>query len=231
MTHLGVVTIGQSPRREMAEELREQLGAAVSIVQSGALDAVSNEDLATLRPRTAETTLTTVLRCGHAVQVDRDLLVPLVEAAISQVETAGAEVTLFVCTGSFVPLAHLAPLLHAEQLLLSGVAGLASGVSRVGIVAPLPEQEGEVASQWRGVLSAEVRVASADPYSAEALSEVTLAAHRLAGQGVGLLVLDCMGYGEAARKAAATAGIPVVLARAVVARLTAEFVAGLPRTG
>jgi protein AroM len=231
VTNVGVVTIGQSPRRQLADELQALLPTDALIVQSGALDEVSDEDLAVLRPRSAAATLTTVLRGGRAVQVDRDGLVALVEAAISRVESAGAEVTVFVCTGSFPPLAHHAPLLHAEQLLFSGVAGLSADVSRVGIVVPLPDQEREVVANWRRVLSAEVYVSSADPYSAAALPAVTSAARGLAEQGAGLLVLDCMGYGAAARKAAATSGIPIVLARSVVARLAAEFVAGLSRTG
>lgn len=226
---LGLVTIGQSPRGDLGDEFESLLPSGVDLVQSGALDPVSPRDLAELAPMSDASCLTTMLRDGRDVQVDRDLLVPLLEGAIAKVEAAPCDVVLLLCTGSFPRLSHHVPLLDAEFLLHMGVAALASTVSKVGIVAPLPEQCDEVATQWRRVLNAEVLVESADPYSADASLIVRAASKMLAERGAELVVLDCMGYGESTRGAAAQAGVPVVLARSVVGRLTAEFVSALPR--
>lgn len=229
MVVLGLVTIGQSPRDDLADEIRSLLPAGVDVVQSGALDPLSHGDLAELRPRSGASCLTTTLSDGRDVHVDRDLLVPLVERAIATVEGASCDVTLLLCTGSFPPLSHRVSLLHAEPLLTMGVAAIAATVGKVGIVAPLPEQQDEVALRWREVLKAEVFVESADPYSADVSSLVRAASKMLAERGAELVVLDCMGYRESARSAAAEAGVPVVLASALVGRLAAEFLSGLPK--
>lgn len=229
MTTLGLVTIGQSPRQELADEVAAVLPRHVKIVQAGALDGLTGEQLDRLQPEDDGTELTTVLKDGREVRVDMQLLVPLVEAAISTVEQAGAAVTLFACTGSFPVLAHRAPLLHAERLLSNGVAALASHMSTVGVVAPLVEQVGAVRVHWRDVLGERVWADSANPYVANPLPGIASVAKRLANHGAELLVLDCMGFGEAARAAAATSGVPVVLARTLVGRFAAELVCGLAR--
>lgn len=87
---------------------------------------------------------------------------------------------------------------------------------------PLASQVASEAHKWRALQHAPL-CAVASPYAdgSESLAE---AARELKRQGADLLVLDCMGFVERHRTAAAAAsGLPVMLSNAVIARLTAEL--------
>jgi len=225
MSMLGVVTIGQSPRVDMMPELLPRLGIPASeVVERGALDGMSADEIAALAPHPdSHEVLTTRLADGSSVVLDHDAAIGAVQRAIDTVEPT-VDATLVVCTGTFPPMRHNKPLLFAEPLLLGGVAALGAG-ERVGVVCPLPEQEEMSRAKWRPV-AGEITVASATPYAADPVPAIAAAAARLASAGATRIVLDCMGYTEAMRAAAReSAGVPVLLARSVVARLAGEVAA------
>jgi len=223
MPALGVVTIGQSPRPDLAGELAEYLPAGTSVLERGALDDLTSSAIAALAPGTDEDTLTSRLRNGESVVLDRQRLVPRLEEAISVLEQEGTDVNLLVCTGTFPPLRHRRPLLDAEHLLVSGVSAVAHSAGPLGVVVPLPAQQDVLSMRWQKALGASVLVGNADPY-ADAADAVPAAVGRLASQGARMALLDCMGYAEASRRAAAArAGIPVLLARSLVGRLAGEI--------
>ncbi|MDR0342122.1 MAG: AroM family protein [Nocardiopsaceae bacterium] len=223
MPALGVVTIGQSPRADLAGELAAYLPTGTSVLERGALDNLTSSAIAALAPGADEDTLTSRLRNGESVVLDRQRLVPRLEAAISVLEQEGTDVNLLVCTGTFPPLRHRRPLLDAEHLLVSGVSAVAHSGGPLGVVVPLPAQQDVLSMRWQRALGASVLVGNADPY-ADAADAIPAAVGRLASQGARMALLDCMGYAEASRKAAAArTGIPVLLARSVVGRLAGEI--------
>ena len=226
MPALGVVTIGQSPRSDLTGELAACLPAGTSLLERGALDGLSPAQIAALAPGTDADTLTSRLRDGTSVVLDRQRLVPRLEAAIAALEQRGAAVSLLVCTGSFPPLRHERPLLDAEHLLVGGVGAAVRPGGPLGVVVPLPAQRDVLSLRWQQVLGAPVLVDSADPYAAGAADAIPAAVARLARRGARIVLLDCMGYTEAGRAAAAgRTGLPVLLARSVVGRLAGEFLA------
>lgn len=222
---LGVVTIGQSPRVDMVPEMLPLLGLpADAVVERGALDGLSAAGIAALAPRTrGGHVLTTRLADGSSVVLDHDAAADRVQGAILDVEST-VDATLVVCTGEFLPLEHAKPLLFAERLLLGGTATLCEH-EPVGIVCPLPAQVRMSHDKWRPVVGPVV-VSAATPYAEGAEESVAAAAKQLTSVGARRIVLDCMGYTAAMRRAAADAcGVPVLLARGVVARLAGELVA------
>jgi protein AroM len=224
MAALGVVTIGQSPRADLTGELAAYLPPGTSLLERGALDGLAAPVIAALAPDADEDTLTSRLRGGDSVVLDRRRLVPRLEEAIGQLEADGAGVTLLVCTGTFPPLRHRRPLLDAERLLVSAVSGLVHGDGPAGVVVPLPAQHDVLSARWQRALGAPVLVDDADPYARDAAELASAAVTRLAGQGARIVLLDCMGYTEAVRAAAAArAGLPVLLARSIVGRLAGEL--------
>ena len=224
MPSLGVVTIGQSPRADLTGELAAYLPAGTSLLERGALDGLGSSAIAALAPDADEDTLTSRLRDGEPVVLDRKRLVPRLEEAIAVLEQQGAGVNLLVCTGTFPPLHHRRPLLDAERLLVSGVGAVGHGSGPLGVVVPLPAQQDVLAGRWERALGEPVLVDNADPYADGAAGAIPAAAGRLARQGARIALLDCMGYTEAAREAAAAqTGIPVLLARSVVGRLAGEL--------
>jgi protein AroM len=224
MPSLGVVTIGQSPRTDLTGELAAYLPAGTSLLERGALDDLSSSAIAALAPDADEDTLTSRLRDGEPVVLDRRRLVPRLEEAISALEREGTEVNLLVCTGTFPPLRHKRPLLDAERLLVSGAGAVVHRSGPLGVVVPLPAQQDVLSKRWRRALGAPVLIDNADPYADDAADAIPAAVGRLACRGARMALLDCMGYAEASRKAAAArAGIPVLLARSVVGRLAGEL--------
>lgn len=215
---LGVVTIGQSPRTDMVPEMARWLGEA-KIVERGALDGLSPAEISALRPVTSDYTLVTRLRDGTSAVVAKRHIVPRIQQAIDDLERTGVDATVLVCTGTFPPFSHHRPLLFAERLLVEGVRAVAGG-SRLGVICPLSAQEGLTREKWEPV-AGEVYVASASPYDNPGALEA--AARVLKDAGVDYVVLDCMGYTQAMKeKVRLATGVPVLLARSIVARLVAE---------
>jgi protein AroM len=230
MPSLGVVTIGQSPRDDLTGELAAYLPAGTRLLERGALDDLTSPAITALAPDAEQDTLTSRLRDGESVMLDRRRLVPLLEQAVSALERRGATANLLVCTGTFPPLRHLRPLLDAEHLLVSGVCAIVHGSGPLGVVVPLAAQQEVLSERWQRALGAPVLVDAADPYAENAAEAIPAAACRLAGQGARIVLLDCMGYTEFARDAtAARAGIPVLLARSVVGRLAGELLRATAR--
>lgn len=230
---LGLVTIGQAPRADLADDLPRLLGG-VRPVQHGALDddRFDGPDAERTRervgPAPGEAPLISRLRDGRSVVLGHDALLPRIKNAVARCEADGAGATLLLCTGNFPapedasrPVSR--PLLYAEPLFQQGVRAMV-GDEPVGVVCPLPEQADDVRERWSRLLPGAVRVAPADPYAEDAPARTAAAARELATAGCRRLVLDCIGYTEATRGAAvdAAGGVPVLLARAVALRLAAE---------
>ncbi|MBZ4020651.1 AroM family protein [Streptomyces purpurogeneiscleroticus] len=222
---LGLVTIGQAPRTDLSDDLRAFLGG-LRTVQHGALDeddftgAAAERTRAELAPADGEAPLVSRLRDGSSVVLGHEALAPRMRAAVARCERDGATATLLLCTGNFPPVPATRPLLHAEPLVQHGVRAMA-GTDPVGIVCPLPAQRADVRRRWSRLLPGHVLAEAADPYAPDAAEQVAGAARRLTGAGARRLVLDCIGYTEAHRAAAACA-VPVLLARALAVRLAAE---------
>ena len=229
---LGLVTIGQAPRTDLRPDA-EPLLPGVRLVEHGALDDDRFDGDAEagtrrlLAPEPGEAPLVSRLRDGGSVLLGHAALIPRMAEAVARAERDGAAATLVLCTGRFPAVASTRPLLFAEPLVQRAVAALV-GTDPVGIICPHPDQAEDVARRWSDVLPGAVRAAGANPYAARerALAEVAEAARALAADGGSWLVLDCIGYTEEMRRAAARAAArPVLLARAVAVRMAGEAVA------
>jgi protein AroM len=223
---LGVLTIGQSPRVDLVPEMLAHLHG-IEVVERGALDGMTAGQIADLAPAEAtEQVLTTRLADGTPVVLDHDVIPDLIQRAVDDLEEKGVDAIVVVCTGRFPPLRHRRPLLTADILFRRGArASLDPTVTTLGVLSPLEEQRGDSTAKWSD-LAARVVTAAATPYQPQAARSVADAARALRAAGADAIVLDCIGYTEAMRLAAhEAAGVPVLLARALVARLAAEAVA------
>lgn len=233
---LGLVTIGQAPRTDLAGDLAPFLGG-VRPCEHGALDEdvfdgpEGERTRAALAPAPGEAPLISRLRDGGSVVLGHDALAPRLRDAVARCAADGAAATLLLCTGNFPPVPDGAgpsaagrphPVLYAEPLVQHGVRALV-GDAPVGIVCPLPEQAADVARRWSLLLPGKLHVEPANPYAADAHEQTAAAARKLVEAGSRRLVLDCIGYTESMRRAAARAADhPVLLARALAVRLAAE---------
>lgn len=222
---LGVVTIGQTPRADLTPELRAWL-PGVRIVERGALDGVTPEQIAEWAPAEGDEVLTTRLRDGGSAIVGHHHIAPGVRAAVADLEEAGVDAVYLACTGEFGELEHRGPVLRPEFMIGHAVAAIAAGLTTVGVLVPLEEQRRHPDTKY-APLDAEVVVAVATPYagSPEAVAEgLRSAAAEFKAAGAQLIVADCIGYTQAMREVLVSElNVPVVLARSVVARLAAEL--------
>ncbi|MEW2544270.1 AroM family protein [Streptomyces sp. NPDC047002] len=229
---LGLVTIGQAPRDDLRPDA-EPLLPGVRLIEHGALDeedfsgAAEAGTRSALAPEPGEAPLVSRLRDGRSVVLGHGAVVPRIERAVARAERDGAAATLVLCTGHFPSVRSARPLLYAEPLVQHAVAALV-GEDPVGLVCPRDDQAGDVGERWARLLPGRVTAAGANPYAPrdEAVGLVAAAAGELVGAGARWLVLDCIGYTEEMRRAAArAAGRPVLLARSLAVRAAGEAVA------
>jgi len=221
---LGTLTIGQAPRADITPILLAALPADVECVQLGVLDGLSCDDIAKrYRPRDGQPMLVSRLLDGSAVTLDKAAVRQALDDKLAELHARNCDVALILCTGKFHELASPGPiwLIEPERIVPPAVAAVA-GDRQVGIVVPLPQQAASEADKF-AALARTPCYASASPYRDD-LHELKQAAIRLRERGAHVLLLDCMGYTEAHRRAAARAsGLPVILSNALVAKLTAEL--------
>ena len=219
---IGAVTIGQSPRTDVMPAFTAVAGGALDVVQAGALDGLSLEDITRhVTPDPGEQYhLVTRLTDGTEVILSRTKVQPLLQEAIGRVVAAGAVAVVILCTGEFAGLSAPVPLLSPE-VLLSGVVEAVAAGKHLGVVIPLPEQVPQARRRWARTAD-KVTVVAASPYGK--MDDIRRAARKLAEVGADLVVLDCIGFGPQMKDAVgATVHRPVFLPQTLVARVAAEM--------
>ena len=217
---LGTITIGQAPRPDITPIIDAHVPAGVAQKHVGVLDGMTAEQIAArYAPRPRERRFITRLLDGSAVELDAAAAETGVQQKLHALEDAGCTVILVLCTGVFRGLrTRRAWLIEPDRLLPGLVAGLA-GSRRVGVVMPLSAPIDGERRKW-STLQIPPTFAVASPY-APADHQVATAARDLLRAGANLLVLDCFGFTEDHRRAAAEAStLPVLLSCDLMARVT-----------
>lgn len=223
---IGVLTIGQSPRADrLGEDVRTVLGPATRVIERGALDGMSDEEIARIAPRDAtEYRLITLLRSGRSVEIGKPAILRRLQEQIRDLEdNHDVDATLLMCTGAFPPFGHSKPLLLPQEALYGAVIGLAGG-GRIGALIPLESQREQSLRKWRERGIPDAQVFPASPYGDDPGAAIEDASRAAREAGVAVLFMDCFGYDLAMKSAARRSfGGPVVLARTLAARLIAEL--------
>jgi len=217
---VGAITIGQTPRDDIARELEKVLGADVRIVQAGALDGLSRAEIDALAPEADDAdALITHLRDGGNVLVAKRRIVPRLQACLDRLAD---EVDAFaiLCAGVFPPFSSARPVLVPERCLAAMVDAVFDG-RRLGVIVPIKEQQASSAERWSRV-DPGVVVTVASPY--EELAHLAAAAEELRRGGVSLVVMECQGFTAAMKTVVCdVTGAPALLPTTVLARFLAEL--------
>lgn len=250
---IGYLTIGQSPRPDIVDEMRQLLAEAAGnftgtnerrrvsslrILEAGALDDLTRDEIAHLKPASGEDSLLTRLADGSSAVVGKSKLIPRLNSRIARLESLGTGLVALLCTEEFQGLrSHRSRLLlpcdqmvHTVTTCLSrcnlqggDAPGPDASVSKLGVLAPLDEQRASMRRRWEKITGFHVVVDIAEPYSDWTHSDATpgaldTAARRFAEDDVALIVLDCFGYARSVEKRmAAITGKPVVGPRSLLA--------------
>lgn len=215
---LGIVTIGQTPRPDLAATFAAAAPQATVCV-AGALDGLGAADVAALAVP-GPYPLLVRLADGTTTEVPRDTLVPRVAAAADALAAAGATLVVVACAGAFPAFPCAVPLLVPGRVVPATVRAMAAG-GRIGVVTPNAAQAPFAEAKWRAD-GFDVVVTHAAPARAD---ELAAAAAGLRAADVSLVVLDCMGHDEASRAAfAAASGRPTVAVQPLIASLAGALV-------
>ena len=209
-----VVTIGQSPREDIQTELRQILGERPIEVR-GALDGLSNDEVAELAPRRASDTFHTRLSDGTEVMISKEAVTGRLTEILEQ---SDSRPVLVACTGQFEGLPNYPNALFPSAILGRIVEAVAPARSTLGVLVPLAEQVESLTQQWQRP-DREVVVAAVKPGE-----DPGQAATTLSDAGVDLVVLDCFGY-EAAllNSVREITGVPVLSAVRCTAHVASEM--------
>ena len=222
MTRIGLITVGQAPRNDVVPDMAAILGSDVDIIEAGALDGLSADEIARLAPEEDDEILVTRLVDSSSVFVGKSKMIPLVEARIAALETKGVALNALLCTGEFPRLAAKRPLLEPQQLLL-GLLRAMTFPGRLGVLTPSERHVPQTIERWRRS-GFDAVVAPLSPYQEEDPAAVRGAAEALRAGGAGLVVMDCIGFRRKTRdEVAALVGAPTLVANLLVARVAAEL--------
>jgi protein AroM len=222
---LGIITIGQAPRDDIAALFAEHAPAGTRVVLRGVLDGLSDAEVDKLTPENGADTLYTRLKGdgkggGRDVKISKKAVIARSPETIAKLRADGCDAIVYACTGDFPLMTGDEGVLFPSRIL----SGLANGLlprGRLGLLIPLAEQAEKLSSKWArpGLeIVAEALAPSADASAAAA------AARRLAAKRPDLVAMDCMSYTPATKEQVKPAlGVPALLAITATGRVLREL--------
>lgn len=219
MKTVAAITIGQTPRDDVAGELENVLGPDVRVVQAGALDGLSRAQIDTLTPATEADALITRLRDGADVIVGKSRIVPRLQACLDRL-AGDTEAATILCAGVFPAFQSPHPVVMPERCMSAMVDAVFDG-RRLGVIVPIAEQRESYRARWARVDS-RVSMVVASPY--DDTSGLVAASEALRRAGVSLVVMECMGFTSGMKQIVRdVTGAPALLPATVLARVLAEL--------
>jgi protein AroM len=217
---IGAITVGQSPRIDIVPEIKGLLGN-VEIVEAGALDGLSYEEILQFAPSEKDYVLVTKLRDGRSVKISESYILQQIQKLIDQLTASGTDGIVMFCSGEFPEFSCTHPILYPQILLQQFVTVVAKG-KKLGVINPDASQAPQALKRWSKVPVSQIAIEAASPYTDP--DKIWQAASALKSWGAEMVVMDCMGFNQSMKQEVARiVGVPVILPRTVAARAVAEL--------
>jgi protein AroM len=217
---VGIITVGQAPRDDIASLFAAHAPAGTSVVLRGALDGLSDAEVDALKPENGADTLYTRLRGGRDVKISKKAVIARSPRVLAKLRDDGCDVLVYACTGDFPPMPGDQGVLFPSRVL----NGLATGLlpqGRLGLLIPLAEQAEKLGSKWARPGLEVVAEALAPSAGAD---EAQAAARRLAAHKPDLVAMDCMSYTPTTKEwVKGPLGVPALLAITATGRVLREM--------
>ena len=219
-TRVGMITIGQSPRTDVVPEVVALVGRPVDVIEVGALDGLSLDEVRQLAPGPTDDTLVTRMKDGAEVHVAKRHIVSRIQACIDRLAPQ-VETIVLLCTGRFPELHSPCPFIEPQELVDRIVQVVIGSGGKVGLMVPSPAQV-EASRRQAEEYGLAATVVAASPYAGS--DEIRRAAEQLCGTDIKAVVMHCIGY-DAGMKAGVRriTGKPVILARSLVGKILEEM--------
>jgi protein AroM len=212
---IGLVGTGQLPRPDIVPAIREILGPQLKIIERGALDGMVRSQIDELGRKDGDHRLLTRVSDGSFVVVGTREITPLVQEAIDDVVSQGAEIVGLLFTADLHQLHSTVPLLHPRHLMQGLVSSLLPA-GRLGVVVSLDSDQQPAVDRWQADMR-QVIPATALPYGDP--REIERISHYFVYEKADLIVMDSMGYTREHRRQ--VAGITkkiVIIPKTILAR-------------
>jgi protein AroM len=217
---LGIATIGQAPRDDIALLFALHAPPGTKVILRGALDGLSDAEVDALKPEYDGDTLYTRLRGGRDVRISKKAVIARSPQVLKKLRADGCDVLVYACTGEFPPMPGDEGVLFPSRVL----NGLATGLlpqGRLGLLIPLAEQAEKLGAKWARP-GLEVVTEALAPSAGAA--EAAAAARRLAAHKPDLVAMDCMSYTPTTKEWIKPAlGVPALLAITATGRVLREM--------
>ena len=221
---IGAVTIGQSPRVDVTPDILPILGDKIELLQAGALDGLSREEIEDMAPGPEDYVLVSRLNDGSFAKFGESFILERMQNCISKLEEQGVSLIMIFCAGSFPDVFQSSVPLVYPAKILNGLAKALSKESNIIVITPDEQQIQQAYEQW-GPIMKKVTPIPANPYGD--INEVYKAAELAKDATADLIVMDCIGFTREARRIVATiTGKPVLLCRTTMARVVREMLDG-----
>lgn len=207
------LTLGQSPRADLIDEIVERVQVDFTYDQIGALDGVSAWEIRALRRQDGGPVWMTQLADGRLVSVAVTPMFSYIQRAIDRAAERQPDLIMLLASGVFHNFSSPVPLLNGQTAVDDWITSFAAGTARLGIVFPLHSQlSSPVTLSNRGILVQDMqRILYGGPMD----DEIDKASSTLS---VDLLLMHSVGYDENdAREISQRLNKPVVTARRILA--------------
>jgi protein AroM len=218
---IGIITIGQSPRTDVVPEMTALFGEGVAVLERGALDGLTVEEIRAYAPEAGMMHLCTRMRDGREVVVAKEKLLPKIQEAIDDLNRQQASVILLLCVGEFPQFRSACLVVEPQKIVDHCVKGLLGASHHLGIVIPIAEQQDWVRETF-SKLTSSITLTVASPYGGEA--DLIRAAKKLSEAACDLIVMYCMGFNRRlTRPIREITAKPVIVSSSIVARTIGEL--------
>jgi protein AroM len=184
---VGLLTIGQSPREDIVQEIKPLLHPRIEIRERGLLDDLSPEEIERLKPNAGETPLVTRLREGSQVELSEKKISSMLPKAIDSMQKEmKIRAVGVLCTHDFPKTKFSIPVIFPFDYLKFLTYSVLNAKG-LGVVVPLESQIEMTKEKWKTSF-----VEAKSPYTAgKGFEEI---AKKFIAKKVDAVILDCIGY-------------------------------------
>lgn len=220
LKRVGFITIGQAPRNDIIKELYPLLGQKIEIVEKGALDELSMDEIKSLKPEKDDLPLITRLRDSSSVVVGKRRIIPLIQRRLEEIENSKIKICALLCTEEFDEIKSKIIFIMPSKLIFNITVSLLSQ-GNLFVFIPMKEQIEHVKKKWEKTgLNFSIEVLN--PYSP--FQDIEKAVERIRSSAGDLMVFDCIGYTfDLKKRIQEITGKPAILPRSVLGMTIKEI--------
>ena len=223
MKKIGFITIGQAPRNDIMKDIFPIIEDSIEVLQRGALDNLSGEELKQIAPGQGDTVLVSSLRDGSCIMMAEEKIIGLLQDCIDELETSGVSGIMLLCTGDFRnSLSSKVPLIYPNRILRGLIPALCKGET-LTVIVPDEEQKKEAIRQWKNE-GIEINPIALSPYESDMEAYVQVA-EQIKAPDSNYILMDCMGYSRKMKNfVSESTGKKVILPRTLSAVILKELI-------